>query len=90
MTLIFKWQREIQMRVFGEFIIQTDANLRALGTVYGFQTDDGDAELTVGEYLARQFPRPVVGDRVTLQGVELVIREVQGNDVTKVGLKLKP
>lgn len=75
---------------FGEFIIQADANLRALGKVYGFQVDDADAGVAAGEYLARQFPRPVVGDRVTFQGVELVVREVQGNDITRIGLKLRP
>ncbi|MAT83532.1 MAG: potassium/proton antiporter [Gammaproteobacteria bacterium] len=79
-----------ELEFFGEFLIQTEANLKALGDVYGFQVDETDAGLGVGEFLARQFPRPVVGDRVILQGVELVVREVEGNDITRVGLKLKP
>ena len=67
-----------ELEFFGEFLIQTEANLKALGDVYGFQVDETDAGLGVGEFLARQFPRPVVvcqgGATAVLRGSRAVLQ----------------
>ena len=36
----------------------------------------------------RSIKKPVVGDRVKLDQVELVVREIQGQRIVRVGLKL--
>ncbi len=74
---------------FGDFFIRPDATLRALDDAYRFGIDPADANLSVGEFLLRRYPRPVVGDRIRLGGVEFVVREVNGNRVTRVGLKTR-
>ncbi|MBL8253196.1 MAG: hypothetical protein JNJ76_06290, partial [Candidatus Competibacter sp.] len=55
---------------------------------YGLELDPADASGTLEEYLDHRFDRPVVGDRVKLGTVEFVVREMQGERIAKVGLKL--
>jgi NhaP-type Na+/H+ and K+/H+ antiporter len=41
--------------------------------------------------IARRFKGvPVVGDRVTLAGIDLVVRQTDGKTIAKVGLVLHP
>lgn len=76
-------------RFFGEFVIDGDARLEELAAVYGFTPPPEAAGLTVSDYLTQRFNRrPVVGDRVGLGEVELVVRELDGGVVSRVGLKL--
>ncbi len=75
---------------FGDFVIQPDASLGALDEIYGFGVADEDMKRSIGDVLKQRFPRPVVGDRIRLGVVEFVIREVNGNEILKVGLKLNP
>jgi cell volume regulation protein A len=75
---------------FGAFVIRPDANLGELGRIYGFRVDDEFASLSIGDYLLRRFPRPVVGDRVRLGPVDFVVRETEGDHIRQVGLKILP
>lgn len=83
-------QRLGEREFFGEFTIRPDATMRALGTLYGFVPDAEDADCDVAAFLLARHPKPVIGDRVRLGTVEIVVREVEGNRPTKVGLKLTP
>jgi potassium/hydrogen antiporter len=73
---------------FGEFVIRPDATLGALAAMYGFQTDPRGGERTIAELLLQTYPRPVIGDRIRLGTVEFVVRELDGDQISKVGLKL--
>lgn len=76
-------------RFFGEFVLNGEAHLGDLSSVYGFAIEPEAAGSTVAQYIAERFNRrPVVGDRCRLSGVELVVREMHGNDITQVGLRL--
>lgn len=77
-----------ERQFFGEFVIQPTATLGALATMYGFTVDDASAALTISEHITERFPHPVVGDRVELGPVQFVVRETDGDHITKVGLKL--
>ena len=48
-----------------------------------------DAASTLAQYLKRRFDHPVVGDRIQLGPVEFVVREMRGERIVKVGMKLK-
>ncbi len=78
-------------RFFGEFVLNGDAKLGDVSAVYGFQIEPEIVPRTLAEHLSSVFKaRPVVGDRVAVGGVELVVREMQGRVITKVGLRLAP
>jgi cell volume regulation protein A len=46
--------------------------------------------LTIEEYVVRAMGRrPVVGDRALLGNTELVVKEMEGERIVRVGLKLR-
>lgn len=74
---------------FGEFVLNGEARLSDLATLYGFELPEEASALTAAELLALRFSyRPVVGDRVRLGRVELVAMEIEEGRVAKVGLNL--
>lgn len=76
-------------RFFGEFVIHGDALIDDLAAVYGFTPPEDALGRSVSDYLTARFNRrPVVGDRVSLDEVELVVRELADGVVSRVGLKL--
>lgn len=75
---------------FGEFVIRPDARLGTLAAIYGFEVDATAAEQSIEEFLLARYPRPVIGDRAQLGDVAFVVRQVAGNRITQIGLKLQP
>ncbi|MBK1723938.1 potassium/proton antiporter [Thiocystis violacea] len=74
---------------FGEFVLNGDANLAGICAVYGVNLSEAEPDLTLDTLIRRGlYTHPVVGDRVQLGSIELVVREVDEDVVTKVGLKL--
>ena len=75
---------------FGDFVLNGDAVLGDLAAVYGIEVSAEHVAKTLAEYLnERVHGRVVVGDRAPLGNAELVVREVAGDRVTRVGLKLR-
>lgn len=73
---------------YGDFVLNGDAHLGDIGAMYGFPVESGIASRTLAEHLQRLFrARPVVGDRARIGSVELVVREMQGRTIAKVGLR---
>ena len=79
-----------ELAFFGEFVLNGDARLGDLCTVYGMALAEAPPELTLDEFIRRQLnTRPVVGDRLQVSRMELVVRRIdESARVTKVGLKL--
>lgn len=74
---------------FGEFVLNGDARLGDVEQVYGIQVKKLPSELSLSECFARtRHGHPVVGDRLNLDPLTLVVKAVDGDQVTKVGLKL--
>jgi cell volume regulation protein A len=75
---------------FGDFVLNGDAVLGDLAAVYGIDVPPAHMGKTLAEYLnERAHGRVVVGDHAPLGDAELVVREVDGDRVTRVGLKLR-
>jgi len=75
---------------FGEFAIRGDAPLIDLAKVYGVPLDGIAPEDTAAELLQRQLGKHlVVGDRVRFGNIRLTIRQMDGNDIEIIGLKLQ-
>jgi len=76
---------------FGEFVLHPGARLADVAQAYGFDIDPSSAAKTVENYIVTQFHgKPVVGDQVSLGIVQLVVREISGDRIVSVGLKLNP
>ena len=75
-------------RFFGELALNADAQMAELAQLYGLKLDPFDAADTLEHLLKRRFDRPVVGDRVRMGSVEFVVREMRGERIVKVGMKL--
>jgi cell volume regulation protein A len=76
---------------FGEFALDGSTTLGAIARAYGFPLPGEDAGQRVSDYFAERLnEHPVVGDRLPLGPTELIVREVEGDRVTKVGLEIDP
>lgn len=74
---------------FGDFVLDADARLADVAQLYGFNAGEFGA-LTLAEYVDRAFhKRPVVGDSVRFDRVELVVREMEQSSIRRVGLKFR-
>lgn len=74
---------------FGEFVLNSEAKLIDVATTYGFDVEPSCVELTLQQYLKNRFHgKPVVGDHVKLGLVKLIVREIEGDHIKTVGLKL--
>jgi cell volume regulation protein A len=82
-------ERLSDRRFFGEFTVNGSAALRDVQRMYGVEVTQFDPGLTLADCFARASRgHPVVGDRLDLGTILLVVREVSGDQVLKVGLKL--
>jgi len=76
-------------RFFGDFVLNGDARIVDVEAIYSLGINDHEPDETLGGYLKSKFRvAPVIGDRLRLGSVELVVREVEHGQVTRVGLKL--
>lgn len=74
---------------FGEFVLDGQATLSDIATMYGLNIPPDLYEQTLAEHLAKSVRnRPVIGDRVRLDKVQLVIKDMDGGKVTRVGISL--
>ena len=68
-------------------MLESGARLGDLAAVYGLNLDPGLADLTAEQLIRQRFgERPTIGDRVVLDRMELVVREIAGDRIIKVGL----
>jgi cell volume regulation protein A len=76
-------------RYFGEFTLNGNAVLGDVAAAYGIEAPKGKGELTLAAYISLVFHgRAVVGDLVALGTAQLVVREIEGDIIRKVGLRL--
>nr|WP_312230737.1 potassium/proton antiporter [Pseudomonas sp.] len=81
-------QRGMDLRFFGDFVLEGDAQLGAIAALYGLSTDDLDRSLTLGRFINQQIGGgPVVGDQVEWQGLTWTVAEMDGNKIRKVGVR---
>ena len=82
-------ERLSERSVFGEFVLNGDAEIGAVALAYGVPIPETECGKTLEDFVrCRLKAEPVVGDTVDLDGIRLVIREMDGSRITRVGLKL--
>lgn len=77
-------------RFFGDFILQSDARLSDISQVYGLNLQEGvDEQQTLGQFVIKLIGgEPVVGDQVEWDGLTWTIAEMDGNAISKIGVKI--
>lgn len=74
---------------FGEFILDGQATLSDVAMMYGLKIAPELQERTLAEHLSKSVRnRPVVGDRVRLDKVQLVVKSMEAGHIAKVGISL--
>lgn len=76
-------------RFFGEFVLRGDSPAADLASAYGLDLSPTQLEGTVADLIRKGKARHlVIGDRVALGSIRLTVREMAGDEVLSVGLKL--
>ncbi|CAI1620094.1 potassium/proton antiporter [Serratia proteamaculans] len=77
-------------RFFGDFILQSDARLSDISQVYGLNLQEGvDEQQTLGQFVLKLIGgEPVVGDQVEWDGLTWTIAEMDGNAISKIGVRI--
>lgn len=74
---------------FGDFTLDGDTQLGDLEAVYGIEVNDEQRALSLSALIGKQHRgHPVVGDSVMLGPVQFVVMAMEGDRVTRVGMKL--
>ncbi len=76
--------------LLGEFAFEGSTALAAIAHLYD-PAAASDGAVTLAEFLADRFGgTPAVGDRTRFGAVELIVRDMQGDTITQVGVELEP
>lgn len=76
--------------VFGDFPISPSTTFDELQKMYGIQVDLRLLEFTVADLIQKEFPDMDVGDRLSLDSIELVVRSIKNGEPTSIGIDIDP
>jgi NhaP-type Na+/H+ and K+/H+ antiporter len=77
-------------RLLGEFAFDGTTALAAIAHLYDPAAATDDAVTLAGFVASRFGGTPAVGDRTRFGAVELIVRDMQGDEITQVGVELDP
>ncbi|MBQ56052.1 MAG: potassium/proton antiporter [Pseudomonadaceae bacterium] len=81
-------KRGQDLRFFGDFVLEGDAELSAVAALYGLKVTEADSNQQLGRFIAQEIGgEPVVGDQVEWQGLTWTVATMEGNKIRKVGVK---
>ncbi len=81
-------QRGLDMRFFGDFVLEGDAQLGAVADVYGLKLNGLDPKTTLAEFITEAVAgEAVLGDHIEWQGLTWAVAQMENNKVRKVGVK---
>ncbi|WP_374979156.1 potassium/proton antiporter [Pseudomonas solani] len=81
-------QRGLDLRFFGDFVLEGDAQLSAVASLYGLKLENIDGTQPLGRFIAHEIGgEPIVGDQVEWNGLTWTVALMEGNKVRKVGVK---
>ena len=82
-------KRGQDLRFFGDFVLEADAELGPVAALYGLQLGGLDGSQALGDFVAAQIGgEPVVGDQVAWSGGTWTVALMDGKRIRKIGLKL--
>jgi cell volume regulation protein A len=76
---------------YGDLVLSPDATVEQIAEMYGLPLSLSTARLTLSDLLRNEFGGSCeLGDRVRMGGVELIVRDMDEDTITSVGLALEP
>lgn len=86
---LFSEAPQRDLRFFGDFILEGDAQLGAIAALYGLALGDYPADQSLAGLLAGLIGgEPVVGDQVEWAGLLWTVAQMDGHRIRKVGLRI--
>ena len=81
-------QRGLDLRFFGDFVLEGDAELGAVAALYGLKLDGLDVKMPLAQFIRQKVGgAPVVGDQVEWHGTIWTVATMDGNKIQKVGVR---
>lgn len=81
-------KRGQDLRFFGDFVLEGDAELSAVAALYGLKIDELEGNQPLGRFIAHEIGgEPIVGDQIEWQGLTWTVAQMEGNKIRKVGVK---
>ncbi|GIZ12809.1 potassium/proton antiporter [Pseudomonas sp. NCCP-436] len=81
-------KRASDLRFFGDFLLESDAELEAIAQLYSLDLDDAAPNQRLGQFITQLLDsEPVVGDQVQWNGLTWTIAEMAGNQIRKIGVR---
>jgi len=81
-------KRGQDLRFFGDFVLEGDAELGAVAALYGLKLDGVDGQQSLARFIAHEIGgEPVIGDQVEWQSLTWTVAAMEGNKIRKVGVK---
>ncbi len=81
----------LDMRFFGDFILQADARLGDIALLYNLNIRDDKADLSLAQFFSHRLSsQPVLGDHIRWQGMIWTVAEMDGKHISKIGLRSDP
>lgn len=81
-------QRGLDMRFFGDFVLEGDAQLGAVADVYGLQLGELSPQLSLADFITQAVGgEAVLGDHIEWQGLTWAVALMEGHKVSKVGVR---
>jgi len=81
-------QRGLDLRFFGDFVLEGDAELGAIAALYGLQIETQDPKMPLAQFIRQKVKgAPVVGDQIEWAGTLWTVAAMEGNKILKVGVK---
>ncbi|MBP3858857.1 MAG: potassium/proton antiporter, partial [Pseudomonas sp.] len=80
--------RGLDLRFFGDFVLEGDAQLGAVAALYGLKLDGIDPNTSLSSFIAHKVGgAPVVGDQVEWNNTIWTVAMMEGNKIAKVGVR---
>ncbi|MGA4529079.1 potassium/proton antiporter [Ectopseudomonas chengduensis] len=81
-------KRGQDLRFFGDFVLEGDAELAAVAALYGLKLNDVEGNQPLGRFIAQAIGgEPIVGDQTEWQGLTWTVAQMEGNKIRKVGVR---
>lgn len=85
---LFSQAPERGQRFFGDFVLEANAELKAVASLYGLNLGELDGKQTLGSFITQRIGgEPVIGDQIEWSGLTWTVASLEGNRVRKIGVK---
>jgi cell volume regulation protein A len=72
------------------FTFASEVPLGRIAAFYGLSIPEAENETSLADFVRDRLPdSPTLGDRIRFEDIELVVRDMHGERITRIGLELE-